>query len=69
MPSTSDSTSASTPEPGPKHRAEELPAVMALLHGRGVRGYVTLNTLIFSDELESLEKPSARSQPPQSTPC
>ena len=28
-----------------------LPEIMALLHGRGVKGYVTLNTLIFPGEL------------------
>jgi len=41
-----------------RHRAanfaiEELPEVIAYLHARNVRGYVTFNTLIFSDELES----------------
>ena len=30
---------------------DELPDVLAYLHGRNVRGYVTFNTLIFSDEL------------------
>src|SRR5688500_9029684 len=39
-----------------RHRAtnftlEELPEVMAYLRGHNVRGYVTFNTLIFSDEL------------------
>src|SRR6516165_7062652 len=39
-----------------RHRAtnftlDELPRVMAYLHGRNVRGYVTVNTLNFSDEL------------------
>ncbi|HZZ44913.1 MAG TPA: U32 family peptidase [Tepidisphaeraceae bacterium] len=39
-----------------RHRAtnftlEQLPEVMAYLHGHNVRGYVTFNTLIFSDEL------------------
>ncbi len=34
---------------------DELPEVMALLHRRGVRGYVTLNTLVFPAELESVE--------------
>src|SRR6266568_5883166 len=39
-----------------RHRAqnftrEELPEVMAFLHRHNVRGYVTFNTLIFSDEL------------------
>jgi putative protease len=33
----------------------ELPEVMAELHGRGLRGYVTLNTLIFPDELPQVE--------------
>ncbi len=34
---------------------ETLPEVMAWLHQRGVKGYVTLNTLAFSRELEDLE--------------
>src|SRR5947199_2321222 len=39
-----------------RHRAanftiEELPDVMDYLHAHNVRGYVTFNTLIFSDEL------------------
>jgi putative protease len=33
----------------------DLTEVMALLHRRGVRGYVTLNTLVFSGELAELE--------------
>ena len=33
--------------------AEDLPALMAFLHGRGVRGYVTLNTLVFPKELKA----------------
>ena len=33
----------------------DLPEVMALLHRRGVRGYVTLNTLVFPGELPDLE--------------
>jgi U32 family peptidase len=33
----------------------ELAEVMALLHRRGVRGYVALNTLVFPAELEGLE--------------
>ncbi|MFZ9682634.1 MAG: DUF3656 domain-containing U32 family peptidase [Cephaloticoccus sp.] len=33
----------------------DLPALMAFLHRRGVRGYVTFNTLVFADELESAE--------------
>lgn len=35
---------------------EELPDVMRFLHRRGVKGYVTLNTLVFSDELEEIER-------------
>jgi U32 family peptidase len=34
----------------------ELPALMARMHLRGVRGYVTLNTLVFTDELSRLEE-------------
>ncbi len=34
---------------------ETLPEVMDLLHRRGVKGYVTLNTLAFSRELPELE--------------
>src|SRR3954469_6937734 len=42
-----------------RHRAanftpEELPKVIDFLHARNVRGFVTLNTLIFSDELEAV---------------
>jgi putative protease len=33
----------------------DLPEVMALLHRRGVKGYVTLNTLVFPRELDELE--------------
>ncbi len=33
----------------------DLPALMAFLHRRGVRGYVTFNTLVFADEIESAE--------------
>src|SRR3954468_8701301 len=35
---------------------EALPEVMSYLHERGVRGYVTLNTLIFPSELETVER-------------
>ena len=31
---------------------EELPEAMRTLHTRGVKGYVTYNTLVFDDELE-----------------
>ena len=34
---------------------DDLPALMETLHTRQVRGYVTLNTLVFSDELPALE--------------
>jgi putative protease len=42
-----------------RHRAtnfsvEELPTVMRYLHDHNVRGYVTCNTLIFSDELPQI---------------
>ncbi|HEX7449033.1 MAG TPA: U32 family peptidase [Pirellulales bacterium] len=44
-----------------RHRAtnftvEELPEVVDYLHRHNVRGYVTCNTLIFSDELEQIAK-------------
>ena len=35
---------------------DELPDVVAFLHGRGVKGYVTLNTLIFPGELPQVEE-------------
>jgi len=35
---------------------DRLSELMQYLHGRGVRGYVTLNTLAFSGELPSLER-------------
>ena len=34
----------------------ELPEVMKTLHVRGVKGFVTLNTLVFDDEFESFEE-------------
>ena len=34
----------------------DLPALMEFLHRRGVRGYVTFNTLIFADELPAAEE-------------
>lgn len=34
---------------------EDLPELMRLLHGRGLKGYATLNTLVFSDELAAFE--------------
>jgi len=33
----------------------DLPKLMAFLHGRGVRGYVTFNTLVFANELAEAE--------------
>lgn len=38
----------------------ELPEVMRTLHQRGVRGYVTFNTLVFEHELEEAGRPSRR---------
>jgi putative protease len=35
---------------------EELPEIMAELHGRGLAGYVTLNTLVFPSELADVER-------------
>src|SRR5215472_1364999 len=32
---------------------DELPDVMRTLHQRGVRGYITFNTLVFEHELEA----------------
>src|ERR1700719_1668227 len=37
--------------PAANFTLEELPEVIAYLHGHNVRGYVAFNTLIFSDEL------------------
>jgi putative protease len=38
---------------------EELPEAMRTLHGRGVRGYVTFNTLIFEHELSEAARTGA----------
>lgn len=38
------------------HGVGDLPELMRLLHRRGLRGYVTLNTLIFTDELPAIEE-------------
>jgi len=35
---------------------DDLPRLMATLHRRGLKGYATLNTLIFSDELPRFEE-------------
>jgi putative protease len=34
----------------------DLPRLMAFLHGRGVKGYVTFNTLVFESELPQAER-------------
>jgi U32 family peptidase len=36
--------------------ADALGQTMTLLHEHGVKGYVTLNTLVFDDELENVER-------------
>jgi putative protease len=36
-------------------KLEELPDLLSMLHLRGVKGYVALNTLIFSNELEEAQ--------------
>jgi putative protease len=36
--------------------AADLPKLMAYLHRRGVRGYVTFNTLVFTDEFAEAER-------------
>src|ERR1019366_1975114 len=38
---------------------EELPEAMRTLHKRGVRGYVTFNTLIFEHELREAARTAA----------
>src|SRR6185295_16493779 len=35
---------------------EELPELFSLLHLRGVKGFVTFNTLVFSNELEEAQR-------------
>ena len=35
---------------------EELPGIMGLLHERGVQGFVTLNTLVFDEELAEIDR-------------
>jgi len=37
-------------------RRQDLPSIMARLHERGMKGYVTLNTLVFEDELSTLKE-------------
>src|SRR6266850_8445432 len=34
----------------------DLPGLMEFLHGRGVRGYVTFNTLVFENEMREAEQ-------------
>src|SRR4051794_18279352 len=38
----------------------ELPEVMRTLHRRGVRGYITFNTLVFEHELDEAAKAIAK---------
>ncbi len=47
--------SGSTPARAVNFPVEQLGETMAELHRRGVKGYVTLNTLIFSEELPEVE--------------
>src|SRR5579864_2437 len=35
---------------------EDLPRLMEFLHKRGVKGYVTFNTLVFENEIEEAER-------------
>ena len=35
---------------------DDLPRLMTTLHRRGLKGYTTLNTLVFSDELAAFER-------------
>ncbi|NCC61801.1 MAG: U32 family peptidase [Verrucomicrobiae bacterium] len=35
---------------------EQLPSLMEYLHERGLKGYITLNTLVFSQELEAVQE-------------
>src|ERR1035437_4523687 len=37
-------------------RLADLPELMAWLHGRGVRGYLTFNTLVFASEMHEAER-------------
>ena len=46
----------------------DLPEVMGLLHRRGVRGYVTLNTLVFTANCPTWRPRSASWSWPASTP-
>jgi U32 family peptidase len=36
--------------------AADLPRLMDFLHRRGVKGYVTFNTLVFADEMADAEQ-------------
>jgi len=38
----------------------DVPRLLSLLHRRGLKGYATLNTLVFSDELGRLEEVAVR---------
>ena len=48
---------------------DDLPEVMAYLHGRGVRGYVTLNTLVFPQSSPRSSGPSCGSPRRASMRC
>ena len=46
---------------------EELPEVMRTLHARGVKGYVTFNTLVFDTSCRRRSRARARSPRPAPT--
>jgi len=48
---------------------DALDELVAFLHRRQVKGYVTLNTLVFSSELETVNRSSAAWPVPGSTRC
>ena len=53
---TSAWNAGSTPARAANLHLDALPEVMSFLHERGVRGYVTLNTLVFPAELKTVEQ-------------
>lgn len=56
MPFTLASTPASTRARATNITEEQLPELIRLLHERGVKGYLTLNTLVFTGELPEVER-------------
>ncbi len=48
---------------------DELPEVMDLLHRRGLKGYLTLNTLAFPQELSMVEETLRGASQRMSMPC